>query len=50
MKKMKFIYTGLIAASLMTAPSLTSCSDYLDVNDNPNYPTTAALVLIPCLS
>ena len=45
---MKFIYTGLIAASLMTAPSLTSCSDYLDVNDNPNYPTTAALAqLLP---
>ena len=48
MKKMKYIYAGLIAASLMTAPSLTSCSDYLDVNNNPNYPTSAALAqLLP---
>ena len=48
MKKMKYIYAGMIAASLMTAPSLTSCSDYLDVNDNPNYPTSAALAqLLP---
>ena len=48
MKKMKFIYAGLIAATLMTGTSLTSCSDYLDVNHNPNYPTDAALAqLLP---
>lgn len=45
---MKFIYAGLIAATLMTGTSLTSCSDYLDVNQNPNYPTDAALAqLLP---
>lgn len=47
MKKMKFIYTGLIAA-LIGGSALTSCSDYLDVNDNPNYPTSAGLAqLLP---
>lgn len=49
MKKMKFIYAGLIAA-LMGGASLTSCSDYLDVNDNPNYPTSAGLAqLLPSI-
>jgi hypothetical protein len=39
MKKNK-IYIGFLAV-LLGITSLTSCSDYLDINDNPNYPTTA---------
>lgn len=52
MKKYKLISTGLIA-SFMAVASLTSCSDYLDVNENPNYPqvtTMEALLPSACAS
>lgn len=52
MKKIKFIYTGLIAA-LIAGTTFTSCNDYLDVNDNPNFPTKTTIeALMPsaCLS
>jgi hypothetical protein len=39
MKKNK-IFVGMLSV-MLGAASLTSCSDYLDINDNPNYPTTA---------
>lgn len=35
MKRFNSIYTGLVATLLLSA---TSCSDYLDINKNPNYP------------
>lgn len=40
MQRRNFIYTGLIA---LVMGSMTSCQDYLDINDNPNFPTTATL-------
>lgn len=47
MKKYKFISSGLIAA-FIAATSLSSCNDYLDVNENPNYPqTTTMQALLP---
>lgn len=52
MKTNKFIYVGLMAA-MIGGSSLTSCSDYLDVNENPNYPTTtlnSALLPSACAS
>lgn len=52
MKKYKLISAGLIAAVMAVAP-LTSCSDYLDVNENPNYPqvtTMEALLPSACAS
>lgn len=39
MKKIKNILVGLVAVSL--AGGFSSCSDYLDINTNPNYPATA---------
>lgn len=41
MKKKKLIYIAL--SLLLASGSFTSCDDYLDINDNPNYPTTANL-------
>ncbi|WP_099464913.1 SusD/RagB family nutrient-binding outer membrane lipoprotein [Parabacteroides provencensis] len=35
MKRLNLLYTGLISCLLL---SNTACSDYLDINDNPNYP------------
>lgn len=52
MKKQKYIYTGLLAA-LLVGTSLTSCDGYLDINDNPNYPTkvnVSALLPSACAS
>lgn len=39
MKKFNLLYTGLASAFLLAT---TSCSDYLDVNTNPNYPAEAS--------
>lgn len=41
MKRRNFIYTGL--ATLLLGVSMTSCEDYLDINNNPNFPTEATL-------
>ena len=52
MKKYKFLYSSLFAL-LISGASLTSCKDYLDVNDNPNYPvstTMSALLPSACAS
>lgn len=52
MKKYKFISSGLIAA-LMAITTFSSCSDYLDINKNPNYPqetTMQALLPSACAS
>ncbi|WP_288206309.1 SusD/RagB family nutrient-binding outer membrane lipoprotein [uncultured Parabacteroides sp.] len=35
MKRLNLLYTGLVSCMLL---STTACSDYLDINDNPNYP------------
>lgn len=46
------IYTGLVAAFVASA-ALSSCDGYLDINNNPNYPTTttaAALLPSACVS
>ena len=40
---MKRLYTALLAGSMMLIPA--GCSDYLDVNDNPNAPETVAPTL-----
>src|SRR4029078_4880493 len=37
---MKRLYTTLLAGSLLLVPA--GCSDYLDVNENPNAPETVA--------
>jgi hypothetical protein len=44
MNKMKFI-TGVLAMTLLAA-TMTSCDDYLDVNTDPNNPTTVSPNLI----
>lgn len=52
MKKNKFITPGLIAF-LMAIVSFSSCSDYLDINENPNFPqetTMQALLPSACAS
>lgn len=50
MKKIKYYIAGLFGIMTFGA-SLTSCSDYLDTNDNPNYPTEATLAtLLPSAS
>lgn len=36
MKKLDLLYTGLVGCLLFSA---TACSDYLDINKNPNYPS-----------
>lgn len=41
MKRRNFIYKGL--AALLLGASMTSCEDYLDINNNPNFPTEATL-------
>ena len=47
MKRYKLLYSSLFAL-LIAATSLTSCKDYLDVNDNPNYPVTTTMsALLP---
>jgi hypothetical protein len=47
--KVKNITLIALAAGIMSLP-FTSCSDYLDVNTNPNYPTTATLqTLLPSI-
>lgn len=38
MKKKNLIYTGIISSLLLAS---TACSDYMDINDNPNYPANA---------
>lgn len=43
MKKYK-LYIGIIAAFAGTL--FSSCSDYLDVNDNPNYPSTTDITAL----
>lgn len=46
--KNKHIICSWILASFIAGGSLTSCESYLDVNDNPNYPTTTTLsALLP---
>lgn len=46
MKKIKKILVGLLAISL--TGGVSSCSDYLDINTNPNYPATAEpITLLP---
>lgn len=35
MRKLNLLYTGLVGCLLFSS---TACSDYLDINDNPNYP------------
>lgn len=35
MKKSNLLYTALVSCLLLSS---TACSDYLDINDNPNYP------------
>lgn len=52
MKRCKLLYSSLFAL-LIAGTSLTSCKDYLDVNDNPNYPvstTMSALLPSACAS
>lgn len=52
MKKKNQIYAGL-AALLLASATLSSCDSYLDINNNPNYPTTtttAALLPSACVS
>ncbi|GHV51058.1 hypothetical protein FACS1894181_12410 [Bacteroidia bacterium] len=47
MKKINFIFASLI---LLLSAGFTSCNDYLDINDNPNYPTEATLTtLLPSI-
>lgn len=41
MKKKNLIY--IILSVFLTSMTFTSCDDYLDVNDNPNYPVDASL-------
>ena len=43
MKRYKFLSAALLGA-LLTMGTVTSCSDsgYLDINYNPNYPSTAS--------
>lgn len=52
MKKYKSIFSGFITAFIAVI-SLSSCSDYLDINKNPNYPqetTMQALLPSACAS
>jgi hypothetical protein len=52
MKKIKSIYAGLIATCI-SGITLSSCNNYLDVNDNPNFPTKTTIeALLPsaCVS
>ena len=38
----------IVAATVISGVSLTSCESYLDVNDNPNYPIEADIsTLLP---
>lgn len=39
MKKNNLLYIGLVSSLLLTT---TACSDYLDINTNPNYPVEAS--------
>lgn len=39
MKRFNILYTGLVGCFLLAT---TSCSDYLDINQNPEYPTEAS--------
>ena len=46
MKKKKFLYKTLLV--FLSSISLISCDEYLDINNNPNYPTEATLgTLLP---
>ena len=36
MKKIKYLYIGVLSTVL--SGMFTSCENYLDVNENPNYP------------
>lgn len=48
MKRVKNILIGIVGATLLTGTTLVSCSDYLDINDNPNYPKESLLnTLLP---
>lgn len=45
MKRFNILYTGLVGCLLLAT---TSCSDYLDINQNPEYPTDAtSATLLP---
>ncbi|WP_455626315.1 SusD/RagB family nutrient-binding outer membrane lipoprotein [Parabacteroides sp.] len=44
MKRKNYIYTGVLALAL--GVSMVSCGDYLDINDNPNFPTEASLATL----
>jgi hypothetical protein len=44
MKKKKLIY--IVLSVFVTSISFVSCSDYLDINKNPNYPTEATLATL----
>ena len=45
MRKLNVIYTGLVGCLLLSA---TACSDFLDINKNPNYPSEVTYtVLLP---
>lgn len=44
MKKKNLIYAGLI--TLMLSMSVISCDSYLDINENPNYPTDGTLATL----
>lgn len=45
MKALKIFSTGLVSLGLL---AFTACNDYLDINDNPNYPTvTDVTTLLP---
>lgn len=48
MKRNKFIQIGV--ATILSIIALTSCDKFLDINDNPNYPTDAGLSALPSSS
>ena len=50
MKKNHLLYRGLVVG-LFTGATLSSCENYLNINDNPNYPTTTTMAaLLPSAS
>ena len=48
MKRYKFLSAALLGA-VLTMGTVTSCSDsgYLDINYNPNYPSTSSCFRLP---
>lgn len=45
-RKIKEYKLSGIVALILSVSTLTSCSDYLDINENPNYPDTASPELL----